>query len=281
MEKEVIDRIKDRTKAGEELKAHTKMMMNKSNAQAKKISHKRYYVIAVSIIVVVGLYSVIRVLIKQPIQTNDIIASKPTDVKKDNEKELNIVNSEQPIDNSEDIIYTVEGKFDLIHNYAEIGDLVKDSTYVIEGSIKSKNSYVRESGLVLTDYVFTIKSIVHGDIIDSNEIIFTEVGGIVTYSEYAEINNIEKDFDPPIKPMNKNAKIKYVFDGAPLLEIGKNYIIFVESIIMDGKLTNCIVGNYQGVFYETDDGRVERYYTGNGVDKIGKQTKSEFIKNIK
>lgn len=181
---------------------------------------------------------------------------------------------------NEDIVFTVETKADLLRYYDEVSELVEDSNYIIEGNIKAKNSYVTDEGMVLTDYTLTVSDCMMGSKINDNEIVVTEVGGIVSYSEYAEKNNLDKEFDSA-KPVSENSKVKYTFNGAPLLEVGKDYIMFVRKVENDGEIGYGLVGNYQGVFCETDDNKVERHITSENNGKMKILNKSEMKKDIK
>ena len=82
---------------------------------------------------------------------------------------------------NEDIVFTVETKADLLRYYDEVSELVEDSNYIIEGNIKAKNSYVTDEGMVLTDYTLTVSDCMMGSKINDNEIVVTEVVGIVSY----------------------------------------------------------------------------------------------------
>lgn len=64
---------------------------------------------------------------------------------------------------NEDVVFTVETRADLLRYYNEVSELVEDSNYVIEGNIKSKNSYVTNEGTVRTDYVLTVGDCILGD----------------------------------------------------------------------------------------------------------------------
>lgn len=182
--------------------------------------------------------------------------------------------------NDKEIIMTVDVSADLIVSYDTTEELVDGSEIIVQGKILEANSYVQEPGII-TEYTLEVTNSIYGEVEENSVITFVGAGGVVPYKEFEKLKPAKKDFEPEVpQEKTENGYVEYIFEGAPLINIGEEYIIFANKVPVGDKQMYGILGVSQGQYKVIDD-EVFKYEKGKNKKFKIKEFLDEVNKNVK
>jgi hypothetical protein len=212
--------------------------------------------------------------------SNNIQSSKEN--VKDTKYKVTQVNDQvKNLNQDKKIVATVINTGDMIKSYDTLEKLTNGAEIVVQGNVLETNSYVQGPGVV-TEYKFKVSDSFYGEFEEGSIINLISAGGIVPYTEAERKLNIpKKDFEKgPTESEKKNGYLKYVFNGSPLIEKEKNYIIFAKKEpVSENKELYAALGIYQGQF-DLNNTEVSQY-NPDVKSKAKKWEKGKFISEVK
>lgn len=178
-----------------------------------------------------------------------------------------------------EITETVESNADMKVNYDTLEKLINDSEIIVYGKVTDTKSYVLGPGVV-TEYKLQVEDTLYGAPAKGSTVDFISAGGIVPYSKVKKLNVVEKDFEKDDKEKQQKAGyVKYTFNGAPLIEKDKEYVIFAQKQdIGSGRKMYGALGISQGQFL-VDNNEVLQY-DASVNSKAKKWEKDNFIADV-
>ncbi|MFL0268061.1 hypothetical protein [Candidatus Clostridium radicumherbarum] len=182
--------------------------------------------------------------------------------------------------------YTMNSSLDLSLVYKNIDTLIADAEIIVEGKVLETNSIVVGNN-VLTKFKLQVTNSLKDTKIKGQIMELASVGGIVSVEDFLKANKpVEKSFEiNTLEKLTANEKktkkIKATMGEFPLIESGKEYIIFgKKDHLASGESIYVPLGVAQGVFEIDITNNIipfSRY--GNEIVN-NKESKENFINNI-
>lgn len=186
-------------------------------------------------------------------------------------------------DEEKNIILEVGINADFAEDCGSLSELNRNADHVILGTIVNAQAWCDEVSTVYTDYTVEIENVYKGKLESGNQIVITDIGGVIDAEEYFKYQNDPKIL--PYKEMSKSeseAYVQYKFEGSWLPKENGKYVWYLEDNSVGNEKHYNPVNDYQGVFAVTEKS-IQRYEP-NQMDeenKIGKIAISKVKKSIK
>ncbi|MFL0247127.1 hypothetical protein [Candidatus Clostridium stratigraminis] len=182
--------------------------------------------------------------------------------------------------------YTMNSSLDLSLVYKNIDTLIADAEIIVEGKVLETNSIVVGNN-VLTKFKLQVTNSLKDTKLNGQIMELASAGGIVSVEDFLKANKqVEKSFEinslEKLTVNEKKAKkIKSTMGEFPLIEAGKEYIIFgKKDHLASGESIYVPLGIAQGVF-EIDSTNNIIPFSRYGKDIVNiKESNEDFINNI-